>query len=103
MDLNLTDAAFAATNGMTSNTFIEKAKDIVYNYTRVNVGTDKVPSTFGRDDIYVVWFAKTLQHWKAMVSTSVPDGMYYEVTHNGDKKETYLDVYTKTDNVVVHD
>lgn len=49
-------------------------------------------------DVYVVWFAKTLQNWKALVSTSLPDGRYYEVTHNGDRHETYLDAYVKLDN-----
>ena len=55
------------------------------------------------DDVYVVWFSKTLQNWKALVSTNVSDGMYYEVTYNGDKKETYVDVYKKWDNVRVPD
>ena len=50
------------------------------------------------DDIYVVWFCKTLQNWKALVSTTLPDGMYYEVTYNGDKKEIYLDAYKKFEN-----
>lgn len=27
--------------------------------------------------------------------------MYYEVTYNGDKKETYLDAYKKWENVCV--
>ncbi len=51
--------------------------------------------------VYVVWWSKTLQNWKALVSTTLPDGMYYEVTHNGDAGETYLDAYKKFDNVVV--
>lgn len=50
------------------------------------------------DDIYVVWFCKTLQNWKALISTTLPDGMYYEVTYNGDKKEIYLDAYKKFEN-----
>ena len=50
------------------------------------------------DDIYVVWFCKTLQNWKALVSTTLPDGMYYEVSYNGDKKEIYLDAYKKFEN-----
>lgn len=53
------------------------------------------------NDTYVVWFVKVLQHWKALVSTTLPDGMYYEVTHNGDKEELYLDAYHKLDNVVL--
>ena len=50
------------------------------------------------EDVFIVWFSKTLQNWKALVSTTVSDGMYYEITHNGDKKETYLDVYKKWEN-----
>lgn len=51
----------------------------------------------------LVWFCKTLQNWKALVITSLEDNMYYEVTYNGDKKESYIDVYDKTQNVVVKD
>ena len=28
----------------------------------------------------------------------MPDGMYYEVTYNGDKNEIYLDAYKKFEN-----
>jgi uncharacterized protein DUF6275 len=52
-------------------------------------------------DVYVVWFAKTLQNWKALVSTTVEDGRYYEITYNGEKDETYLDVYVKADNIKI--
>ena len=54
-------------------------------------------------DIYVVWFRKVLQNWKALVSTVLPDGMYYEVTYNGDKREMYLDAYKKFQNVTYPD
>jgi hypothetical protein len=53
------------------------------------------------EDTYVVWFSKTLKNWKALVSTTVPDSMYYEVTYNGEKMETYLDAYRKIENVVI--
>jgi hypothetical protein len=49
-------------------------------------------------DVYVVWFCKTLQNWKALVCTTMEDGAYYEVTHNGDLRETYIDTYRKQDN-----
>jgi len=46
-------------------------------------------------DIYVVWSCKTLQNNKALLSTNISDGMYYEITFNGDKNELYLDAYKK--------
>lgn len=55
------------------------------------------------EDIYVVWFAKTLQNWKCLISTNVADDAYYEVTYNGDKKETYVDQYIKRANICVPD
>lgn len=78
----------------------EKARRIIMNYFN-----DHVDVTDGKrltmDDVFVVWFAKTLQNWKCLVSTTVPDGMYYEVTHNGDKNETYVNVYKKWENYCV--
>lgn len=82
----------------TSNVYIDKAKEIVMNYFNERVEkTDNFKLVMS--DVYVVWFCKTLQNWKALVSTTVVDGMYYEVTYNGDKDETYLDVYKKFVNV----
>ena len=79
-----------------------KAKDIVIQYynSKVEV-TDEFK--IGIDDVYIVWFSKTLQNWKALVSTTVSDGMYYELTYNGDKQETYLDVYKKWENLKIED
>ena len=76
----------------------ERAKQIVADYFNQHVDvTDGTQIT--TDDVFIVWFCKTLQNWKALVSTTVPDGVYYEVTHNGDKGETYLDVYKKWENM----
>lgn len=81
---------------------MNKAKELVVNYFNSRVDkTDNVVLT--QDDVYIVWFSKTLQNWKALVSTTVSDGMYYEVTYNGDKKETYLDVYKKWENKRIPD
>ena len=77
--------------------FITKAKEIVKNYANAHIDkTDNV--IIDADDVYIVWFCKTLQNWKALVSTTLPDGMYYEVTFNGDKNEVYLDAYKKFEN-----
>lgn len=78
----------------------EIAKEIVMNY--VNERLEKTDGIqIAKDNVYVVWFCKTLQNWKCLLSTTLPDGMYYEVTHNGDKEETYLDAYKKWDNVCI--
>ena len=78
----------------------EKAKLIVMNYFNEHI--EKIDNKeISIEDVYIVWFCKTLQNWKALVSTTVSDGIYYEVTHNGDKDETYVDVYKKWDNFVV--
>ena len=53
------------------------------------------------DMVYVVWMCKILQNNKALISTVVTDGMYYEFTWNGDKNEGYLDAYKKWDNILV--
>ena len=77
--------------------FIPLAKQTVLDYVRAHLDvTDNVNVSI--NDIYVVWFCKTLQNWKALISTTLPDGMYYEVTYNGDKKEIYLDAYKKFEN-----
>lgn len=51
--------------------------------------------------LYVVWKSKILQNWKYLISTSLHDGMYYELTYNGDKCEWYLDAYKKFENMVI--
>lgn len=81
---------------------MEKAKGLVVDYFNSRVEkTDGVVLTKG--DVYIVWFSKTLQNWKALVSTTISDGMYYEITYNGDRKETYIDVYKKWENQCIPD
>ena len=78
----------------------EKAKQIVFNYVKNHIDkTDNIKFTL--DDVYVVWFCKTLQNWKALVSTTLPDGIYYEITYNGNTDEIYVDVYKKWENYTV--
>lgn len=80
--------------------FQVKAKSLVHRYILSQLDkTDDVPEF----EVYVVWFSKTLQNWKALISTTLHDGMYYEVTYNGDKAETYIDAYKKFNNVRIPD
>jgi hypothetical protein len=52
-------------------------------------------------DVFVVWICKTLKNNKALLSTTISDGLYYECTYNGEKEEMYIDVYKKWENYVV--
>lgn len=81
---------------------INKAKKIVVDYFNENVEkTDGLK--LNEEQVFIVWFSKTLQNWKALVSTTISDGMYYELTYNGDKKEAYLDAYKKWENKCIKD
>ena len=73
--------------------FVKRATKAVTDYSN-----EKHSLELTEDDVYVVWLCKTLQNNKALLSTNVWDGMYYEVTYNGDKNEMYLDAYKKWDN-----
>lgn len=53
--------------------------------------------------IQIVWKNKTLQNWKYLLSTNLPDSMYYKLTYNGDKKEWYLDAYRKVENQCIRE
>ena len=80
---------------MTDVKFFEFSKNAVRNYVINHLDkSDTVP----KFDVYIVWYCKTLQNWKALLSTTLFDGMYYELTVNGDKDEAYLDAYKKWDN-----
>ena len=85
---------------MPNDKFLDLCKQIVLDYFNYNVDkTDE--KKISKDDVFVVWSCKTLQNNKALVSTTVSDGMYYEITHNGDKNETYVDAYKKWENFTV--
>lgn len=85
---------------MNEKEFLEWCKKEICNYTNKHLDkTDKKEIT--TDDVFMVWCCKTLQNNKALLSTTLFDGMYYECTYNGDKKEMYVDAYKKWENYKV--
>lgn len=83
---------------MNEKHFVARAKREVVEYFNEHVDKTDTGIKITEDDVFVVWMCKTLQNNKALLSTTVPDGMYYEITYNGDKGEMYLDAYKKWDN-----
>ena len=85
---------------MGNDDFLKLCKKIVMDYTNEHLDkSDNVQIT--EDNVFIVWGCKTLQNNKALVSTTLFDGMYYELTYNGDKKEVYLDAYKKFENKAI--
>lgn len=72
-----------------------KAVKLVRDYITEHLDKSEPIPVF---DVFTVWKVKALKNWKFLISSSLPDGMYYEVTYNGDKKEWYLDAYKKFEN-----
>ncbi|MGN0706555.1 MAG: DUF6275 family protein [Faecalibacterium sp.] len=72
-----------------------KAFEMVRNYIDEHLDKSQDAANY---DVFTVWKCKVLQNWKFLISSTLPDGMYYELTYNGDKQEWYLDAYKKFEN-----
>ena len=76
--------------------FIFNAQQMVVDYSN-SINKDQIILI----NTHIVWSCKTLQNQKALISTDIPDGRYYEVTYNGDKNEFYFDAYVKEHNELI--
>ena len=85
---------------MNEKEFVKLVKKAVADY--VNQNLDKTDGKkITEDDVFIVWMCKPLQNSKALASTTLFDGMYYELTFNGNKQELYVDAYKKWQNFTV--
>lgn len=85
---------------MNEKDFVSLCKRVVAAYA--NKHLDKSDGKhITENDVFIVLMCKTLQNSKAMASTTLFDGMYYELTYNGDKGELYVDAYKKWENFAV--
>ena len=85
---------------MGNDKFEKIVKAIVAEYANEHI--DKTDGKqISEADVFIVWSCKTLQNNKALASTTLPDGMYYELTYNGDKDELYFDAYKKWENICI--
>ena len=86
---------------MDSKEFEKVCVKFIKEYTNKHMDKTDNRKPITEEDVYVVWSCKILQNNKALLSTTVPDGMYYECTYNGDKDEIYVDAYKKWENILV--
>lgn len=78
----------------------EKVLEIVRDYVNEHLDkSDPIPQF----EVFTVWKCKILQNWKYLASTTLPDGMYYELTYDGDKRRWYLDAYKKSENKCIEE
>lgn len=78
----------------------DKAKQLVTQYILKHLDKSDTPVDF---DVYIVWSCYILGNYKMLLSSTLYDGMYYEVTYNTNKHEYYLDAYKKFENVCISD
>lgn len=100
---------------MTPEEFRKKAKELVVQYenerTRQMFEKDSgkaqskeqlwSQAKFKVEDVYIVWWAKTLENAKIILSQNRTKGMLYEVTLNGSKNEIYFNAYKKEQNISI--
>lgn len=72
-----------------------KAVEIVRKYIEEHLDKSDKKTDF---DVYIVWQCYILGNAKWLISSTLYDGMYYEVTWDSDNKRAYLDAYKKWEN-----
>lgn len=85
---------------MGSEQFIKRAIALVEKYAVSRIDkTTEIP----KFEVFEVWHCYILGNQKALLSTTLPDGMYYEVTYNAERDEIYFDAYKKFENICITD
>lgn len=88
--------------GLHENEFRKRAKKAVVEYWNAHRTLPHKFKEIKTSDVYIVWQVKAIQNSKALLGVKVKDdGLYFEVTWNGDSSELYLDVYRKQKHITV--
>ena len=78
---------------------IDQAMALVMAYIKEHME----PNPSAKSTLFVVWQCKTLQNYKCLIAATLPHGMYFELTYDGDRKCWYFDAYHKVENREVPD
>ena len=75
------------------------AKNFVSAYYNMNHPT----SVIACDDVVIVWKCYILGNWKVLATTTVQDGMYYELTYSDDDEHgeahLFFDAFKRWENI----
>jgi hypothetical protein len=55
------------------------------------------------EDIYIIWYAKLLTNWKALLGTPEIRGLLWMVTYNGFKHDAQIEIYKRVNSVTVRE
>jgi len=83
---------------MNTENFIKKAKELVAEETNKRID-ESIRYAVSRNEVFIVWYNKTIQNHKALLGTHVPDNLYFEATYNGEENELYLDTYREINHI----
>ena len=75
--------------------FVSFVKRMIKNHYKEFYGCSPISS----DDIFAVWYCKTLQNHKVLLGVTGQYDEYFEATYDGDNNKVYLDVYKKDKNI----
>ena len=79
---------------------IEKAIKLVKDYVDAHIDHSNPDAEY---TIFVVWQCKILQNFKCLISTTLPNGMYFELTWDGEQERWYFDAYKKIENIEIYE
>lgn len=85
---------------MTANNS-ETARQLVFEHIEKKLEPTDTHVTFSLAQVYVVSYHFVAGSWKALVSTTLPDGMYYEVTFVEKNDATYITAYKQWEHVTI--
>lgn len=87
-------------DGPDPDRFLKLAKKLVvdnYNQTK----NSKTAPDLTMNTVFIIWYSKVLNNWKAIVGSPVARGMLWEVSFNGHRNQAYIDIYKKLANAKV--